>query len=237
MEILNPRLRPCAWLMAATLTLLASSGCSEFLSPDITSASITLNSPPDSLYTRDNAVTFWWEPDADIERFQLRITQQSGGSINLVFDTIFNDNSLALSFPDDQVYTWQLRGVNEGSQSAWIQRTLFIDRTRPEKATATHLDGDTIPAGATDSLAWYSADFPLAGARYPVGDSLVIFRKNDPTTVGARYYFAVGAPRVQAVSATAPSPFNGPGRYYWQVVSFDLAGNRQVSDQFQFVIQ
>jgi hypothetical protein len=222
--------------MAMAIALLSAS-CSEILSPDISNTTITVNSPVDSLYTAETAISFWWEKDTDIEQYQLRITTAGSGNVTLLADTTLAANTVSYTFSQDNAYRWQLRGVNEGSETAWQEGLFFTDYTSPDKATALHLDGDTIATGATDSLQWYSVDYPIAGVTYPVADSLLLYRKNDSVTVGARYYFGIQAARSIAISATAPTPLNGPGKYYWKVVTIDNAGNRKQSDQFQFVVQ
>jgi hypothetical protein len=215
--------------------LLTFASCSEFLSPDITNKVIVLNSPADSLYTASN-INFWWEKDTDIAQYQLRVTTATAGNLLLRVDTTLVTNTISYNFAQDAAYQWQLRGVNEGSVTAWTQRTFIIDRTAPDKATASQLDGDTIATGTTAFMQWYSTDLPIDGITYPVSDSLILYRKNDSITIGSRLYFSASAPRSLPITATSPAPLNGPGTYYWRVVTMDRAGNRKTSDQFQFTV-
>jgi hypothetical protein len=212
-------------------------GCTEILSPDITTHTLTLNSPNDSLYTAASTLTFWWEKDPDIEHYQLRITTQTSGSLTLIQDTTLVANTYSHAFTQDNAYTWQVRGVNEGSETDWHTGTLYIDQTTPDKATATHMHGDTLQSGNTATLEWYSTDYPLAGTTYPVKDSLYLYRKNDSTEIAAKWYYNTIDPRTLAITATTPSPMNGPGTYYWRIITIDQAGNRQSSDQFRFTVQ
>ena len=225
-----------SWALLLVVVFLFAS-CSEILSPDITDKSITVNSPVDSLYTGLGVVTFWWEKEDAIEKYEFRITNGSGGNINLVLDTSLIENSLAHAFFQDDVYHWQVRGKNEGSATDWIARDIFIDGTSPDKATAISFNDDTLLVGEIGSLAWYSSDYPLDGAIYPTTDSLYLYRKNDSVTIGAKFYFQENDPRDLPIASTAPSPLNGTGKYYWRVVTIDKAGNRQISDQFHFWVQ
>ncbi len=229
--------RPLRCIHCAILALLLTfASCSEFLSPDITQKAIVLNSPADSLYTT-SSISFWWEKDPDIAQYQLRITKAAVGNLTLYVDTTLLTNAISYTFPQDAAYQWQLRGVNEGSVTAWTPRIFIIDHTAPDKATASQLDGDTIAPGATALLQWYSTDLPIDGIAYPVSDSLLLYRKNDSVTIGSRLYFGGSVPRSLPITATSPSPLNGPGTYYWRVVTVDRAGNRKTSDQFHFTVQ
>lgn len=216
---------------------MAFSACSEFISPDISSKSILLHSPADSLFTSSETISFWWEKDDAIERYHLRITSGPSTNVTLVLDTLMVTNTLSLSFTPDVAYNWEVYGKNEGSETPHISRHFFIDQTTPEKATAAGLDGDTISGGSPDTLRWLSNDYPLSGTSFPVADSLIVYRRNDSATVGAKYFFADSLPKQLAFSSTNPAPFNGSGTYYWRVLTIDRAGNKKMSDYFRFVIQ
>lgn len=218
------------------LLVLGWSGCTEIFSPDISNTVVALNSPVDSLYTSEQDISFWWEQDSEIEAFQLQVTKGGNGNLTLLADTNLITNSVTYTFDSEGTYLWKVRGINAGSESAWSSASFIIDQTAPEKAFAQSYFDDTLGVNALDSLAWSSLDFPLEGIRYPTTDSLVIFRRDDSTTVGARYFLEADAPRVFPFSASSPLPFNGSGVYHWQVVSFDKAGNRKASDLFKITI-
>jgi hypothetical protein len=217
--------------------ILAASSCSEIFSPDISNHTLVINSPQDSLYQSSPNVAFWWEDDEDVSAYQFRLVQLFGGNQNLIMDSLLPGNSFSLSLEPNFAYQWQVRGQNEGSNTAWVGGVFWIDDTAPDKATALRMNGDTLASGQGDSLVWLSSDFPLDQIRYPVRDSLLIYRRNDSLNLGAAYLFDVQDPRVLPLTASSPSPFNGAGNYYWRVVTIDQAGNRQGSDLFSFVIQ
>lgn len=221
---------------ALTLTLFLSMHCSEIISPDISGEAITVNSPADSLYTSDQVISLWWEQNDDIENYNLRITTGPAGNLTLLVDTLMVANNVAYSLEADARYDWQVRGVNEGTETPWVARTFVIDQTSPDKATALNLNGDTLSGAASDTLRWQSLDLPIDGLRFPTTDSLVIFRKNDSTQVGAMLFFDEADSRELPVTASSPSPLNGIGTYWWKVVSFDRAGNRNESGFFKFEV-
>lgn len=217
--------------------LLLGLGCTEIFSPDIADATIEVQSPADSLYTAGEEIAFWWEPDSDIEQYQLRITQGAAGNVQLLLDTTFLPNSATYSFAEEGRYNWQLRGVNAGSESEWQPRSFTIDRTKPEKATAISFDLDSLPPNGSGSLRWASTDLPVDGLLLPVADTLRIYRRNDSSTLGARYYYPPAAVKSLAFDANGPAPFTGPGDYEWEVVTIDAAGNANTSRRFSFTIQ
>lgn len=223
--------------MGAFLLVLLGGGCSDFISKDVTDTVVVVNSPADSLYSAGTTVSFWWEGNADVERYQLRVTQGGNGNTTLVMDTMLVVNDLLVEFSPNHAYQWQLRGVNEGSNTEWVGGWFLIDQTAPEKATATGLNGDTVLVGGSGILRWESADLAIEGVRHGVADSLLLYRRNDSTLVGARFYYPIGAARSLVVNTAGPAPINGAGTYSWRVVTFDAAGNRKVSDRFQFILQ
>jgi len=228
-------LKPNLFLLA--LACLLGAGCSEIFSPDISDQPIQLNSPVDSLYSAETNLSFWWEQNSDVEGYELRITQGNAANLALLVDTSLVTNAIEYSFADEGLYQWQVRGVNNGSETAWSERSFILDFTLPEKALAVSFEDDTLTAGNAGSLQWSSLDFPVSGNLYPTTDSIRIYRRNDSTSIGARYFFDETDSRSLDFDSGSPLPFNGPGTYHWQVVSFDRAGNAQVSDFFKITIQ
>ncbi|MEM7036793.1 MAG: hypothetical protein AAF570_07435 [Bacteroidota bacterium] len=217
--------------------LLAYSSCTEIISPDISGETLTILSPVDSLHTDDTDISFWWELSEDVEQYQLRLTSGNTGNISLLLDTLMTANAVVFTLDPDHVYNWQLRGKNEGSETVWETGTFILDQTSPDKATALRMNGDTLNTGATDTIQWQSVDFPIDNLALPVRDSLILYRKNDSTTVGARIFFGEYEARELPITSTSPTPLNGAGTYYWKVVSTDRAGNRNESAQFKFTVQ
>lgn len=235
--MLTPKYKLPQAFIISLVSMLIMGSCSEILSPDIQLHTIAINSPSDSLYTSNNKVFFWWENDPDIEQYEFRITYFDNGNLILLLDSVTLDNKIEVDFAQEGIFDWQVRGVNEGSETNWIKQSLLIDRTAPDRATALAFDGDTLYAGLNDSLSWYSSDFQLNGITFPVQDSLLLYRKNDSITIASRVFFSEGSHRKFGISANSPSPLNGPGVYYWRIVSIDRANNRQTSNQFHFVVQ
>lgn len=232
MKMLN-KTRYLIW----SLLLLLGWGCQEIVSPDISNLQLTINSPADSLYTAEQTISFWWEADADVEQYQFRITEGVNGNVFLVLDTLMANNQLGLTFAGEGIFDWQLRGVNSGTESAWQSRSFILDRTAPDKATALNMDGDVLIGPASDSLVWASTDLAVSSRTFPTRDSLLIYRRNDSTTVGAKYFFGEEDTRSLTITSSSPAPMNGVGFYYWQVITFDRAGNRKASDLFRFEVQ
>ena len=216
--------------------LVCAMGCHEIFSPDIEGRVLDTYSPADSLFSAVGEVSFWWEDDGDVEAYALEVTRGPSGNRLLMVDTLLAVNSISYLFEEEDLYTWQVRGENAGSDSEWSGGTFYLDLTPPEKALALSFEDDTLGAGLSGTLTWSSLDLPLAGQRFPTTDSLRIYRRNDSLTLGARYFFDESAPREFDLSPTSPLPFNGPGTYHWQVISFDRAGNRSSSDLFRITL-
>lgn len=224
------------WLgaFALTGTLLGSSSCSEILSADIGEDSVIVNSPADSFYTQNTSILFWWEENRDIEAYRFQLAHPDFASPDELTDTSLFALKLTLTLGEGR-HTWRIQGDNESSETPFVTRTLFVDLSDPDKATATHLDGDTLAVGDADSLRWTSRDQPLDGVRYDVADSVYLSLVNDSTRFLEPAFIDFGEAKVYPAEDATGSL--GSGKYYWYLITVDQAGNTRKSNLFSFLVQ
>lgn len=213
---------------------LAGSGCSEILSADISGDSVVVLSPGDSLFTTKTSILFWWEENRDIERFHFQLANPDFDAPDELLDTAITGQKLTRLLTEGK-NVWRVKGDNEGSETPYITRTLFIDNDDPDKATATALDGDTISASSVDTLRWSSRDQPISGYRYPVADSVFLSLVNDSTRFNEAVFVDYNEPH-QWPASDAGSPLTA-GKYYWYLITLDKAGNTRKSDLFFFLVK
>ncbi|MEM6801469.1 MAG: hypothetical protein AAF696_08695 [Bacteroidota bacterium] len=119
------------FILMLFLFCLSIHGCSEFLVPELDEASLTINSPKDSLISKEGNISFWWEfhPDADI--YQLQVVSPDFDNPSFLFDTLLAQNTFQKKFIDAN-YLWRIRMQNEASSSPWQQRSFSVDSTYME---------------------------------------------------------------------------------------------------------
>lgn len=223
------------WLVFALLLLLTA-GCSQFISVDISSNTVNLYGPADSSYTSQGLKQFWWEEDVDVERFEIQVVTPDFQNPFLVFDTVMVGNTLEVEFTEG-VYAWRIRGVNEGSETQWTERTFVVDQTAPLVPTGIYPVGDTLDGTFTafDTLRWSSQDPPIDGFTFYVTDSIYLYQRNDSTIVSQRFYREFGTPAILEIDLQ--NGLSGSGNYWWQIISFDQAGNKRNGGLHRFYLR
>jgi len=225
------------FLVCALLFSLFLSGCDEIFSPDISLNQIEVIAPADSLYTSREDINFWWEEDSDVESFRLRIWEIDQLNRLPVLDSSLSNNRNTLQVNPNRQYWWEVRGENEGSESLWTEGSLVIDTEAPQKAAALSLNGDSLNQAGPDTLLWRSQDLSIPGAnrQFPVSDSVYLSARDDSSRFVFSAFWEAGEAKLWPIR-NPDVPLSGPGRFYWKVVTFDKAGNRQSSDVFHFDI-
>lgn len=213
------------------LYVLLLVGCTEFISPNITQNTITVIAPTDSLFTNRSELSFWWEQDSEVESYGFQMVTPDFTAPLVLLDTLISDDILTL-YLEEELYTWRVQGINEGSETSAVTRVLVIDQSPP--LIPVNLSPDTLTTGSQAILTWDSRDSPLGatGLTYPVEDSIRIFERGD----SSRVLVQASTDTQKQFPISVNLDLQGPGIYYWQVRSRDQAGNLRVSDQFHFVV-
>jgi hypothetical protein len=109
---------------------LTLSACEDFIEKDISNKTVSLLSPPDGYTTNTLVQTFWWEELDGAEHYRLQIAKPSfSNAQQLIIDTTITATNFTYQFLFPGTYQWRLKGVNNGSETAYITRTLTIDST------------------------------------------------------------------------------------------------------------
>ncbi|GEM_PF-686411 len=215
-------------------------GCTEFLSQSVDELFIPINSPIDSLYSRPDEVTFWWEDDRRAEKYRFQLVSPNFDNPFVILDTTLTDNRLSILLTEG-VYTWRIRAENEGSKSIYQQRVFVLDDTSPYGATASHpRNMDSLSIANYDfRLRWGSNDQPIDGFSFEVSDSLFLYSWKDSVLILVGEY---DREETEAREVDVSGEVSGilPGEslnYRWLVKTFDQAGNAKVSQTFEFLLR
>lgn len=208
--------------------------CMEFISPNISGLTIPIQSPPDSLFTDREMITFRWEASELAEKYHFQLSVQENAQEYLLLDTLLTENTIRLGLEEGS-YSWQLRARNESSASPFISRRIFIDQSPPMLPQAIFpMPGDSL-SPEEGILQWTSGD-RLGASTLAVQDSVYLYQWKNGWPV-LRKAFEVKA---QAEKAIPFSQINtngyqlSSGEYRWEIKSFDRVGNSSCSRLFNF---
>lgn len=177
--------------------------------PDISQQIIQLKSPQDKDTTNITTLLFNWEPlyNADDYNFQLYFEGDKVFTYTTEYDTI----TRSLTNGDGN-YKWEVRGQNAFSNTAYSNRTIYIDTTSPNKPSLIIPDINAILPDTIISFEWDRG--VVTGSS--IKDSLYIATDISMNNLIRDLY----------LSDTKYEDSLGPGDYYWQVRSIDKAGNK-----------
>ncbi|OFX68957.1 MAG: hypothetical protein A2X12_05480 [Bacteroidetes bacterium GWE2_29_8] len=178
-------------------------------SDDLTMQSIILLSPDDYDTTNNTNFTFNWEKlvSAYDYRFTIRNTSPDATQIlSVVLDTNSIDYVLG-----EGAFEWEVRGQNNTTNTIYSTRHLYVDLTSPNKPI------QLIPANnssVNDSIILFSWDRgQVSGSS--IYDSVFIYKDASKQTI---------LRSLKTITATYKDSL-GVGNYWWDVVSYDKAGN------------
>ena len=211
--------------------LLFCNACSEFISPDVKDEILVINSPKDSLFTRQNEITFWWEDHIKAENYHIQIASPDIASPLAIKDTITLENTYLHTFEEGR-YEWRVRMENNGSESAYQIRTFVIDNTSPITPEALNpLDSTYVNATSSLTLTWESLDYPIQDVSFPTKDSVYLYR-----VLGTELYpVAKAFFNFNVAKSWDISNYLDPTKeYVWKVKAYDKSGNGKLSEAFRF---
>lgn len=139
--------------------LIISFSCNDFIEKKITNDTITLLAPSNNTSTTQLTHTLWWERLDGAEQYNLQIVEGSFTSVTtFILDSITGNNTFDITlYPG--TFTWRVKGVNNGYETAYTTYTLNIDSTFDVSAQQILLSSpeDNYISNTTNiSLSWNS---------------------------------------------------------------------------------
>ncbi|MEZ4850695.1 MAG: hypothetical protein R3B93_19175, partial [Bacteroidia bacterium] len=211
--------------------LLGLSACSEFFSINIENQEIEIISPKDSLFVNKNHINFWWEENSDIESYQIQVVTPNFDNPTIIMDTILSGTALEMDL-DEGIYTWRIRGVNAGSESAYFYRLFVVDQTAPLPAQLLYPpDSAIVSLEDNITLQWKSRDPVINDLTFSVWDSVYLYRK-----IASQYLLVESFMLEENFSQMLDIHlFLEPSqKYQWEIRSFDKANNKALSPRYSF---
>ena len=101
--------------------------CSDIIEQNISNKQISILAPTDGYKTSISTQVFWWDELKGAEKYNLQIVRPGFSSIqNFILDTNVIGNKYTCSLVPG-TYQWRIKGVNNGSSTEYITRTLIMD--------------------------------------------------------------------------------------------------------------
>jgi hypothetical protein len=206
-----------SYLFAPTLfAVLLITACDDFIEKDISDAEVSIISPPDSFRSASIFQTFWWNELDGAESYDIQIVK---GTFSYVEQVIIDSSTSGTKFQyslNPGSYQWRIRGVNNGSNTSYITRTLTIDSTLNLSAQTVVLLSPSNNLFTNDSSVEFSWQelYNATEYRIQIIDSLSGSILTDEIITGPPYSFQ----------------FN-EGKYIWKVLAQNSISLSQYSQR------
>ncbi len=168
-------------------------------------------SPSDNLITNLTTFKFKWDTLGKADSYEFAVCQGAFNYSNVYYTSIVTKDSINYTF-NEGAYSWGVRALNSNSSSTFSARTLTIDLTAPLTPTNLIPQSDSVCRNAPLSFSWTRG----ANTGSTLKDSLFIYGNQTKTIVKKKL----------ALDNPLYSDSLGIGEYWWQVKSFDIAGNQ-----------
>lgn len=185
---------------------------------DFTTETAQLLLPQQEFNTNNSSVFFDWVdvPQATEYRWQLvqgTTVLRDENLINSDFNTVLNEGS----------FTWKVRASNGSENTDFSERQLIVDTTSPETPSPVAPLNNFTTINNTVDFDWDRTDRPGSVEI----DSLYLY---DDAGLSSLYA------KVRGVNKSATVTNIAPDTYYWNVVSYDQAGNQSTASQSSTLI-
>ncbi len=182
---------------------------------------VILISPKDNLNTNQNAQTLSWQSVEGATEYRIQIWQPDING-TLIKDEVINSTSLNFTFTDNN-FTWQVRAQNDTQNTLYFSRKLLIDTVKPNIPTLVSPADNTTESAGIISFNWVRET--IVGS--VESDSIFVYNNSELTNL-------IFKDKGQSLKFEKDLDKDS---YYWNVQSFDEAGNRSSkSSTFTFTL-
>lgn len=188
-------------------------------SDDLTNQPINLSSPSDLFYTNDPNILLTWEPNNAALTYNFELLKDLNGittisqESNIIESNFTPEETL---FEEDAQYIWRIQGANDNSQTAFFERSLFMDRVVPNTPILIQPDNQEEIEGLDVFFEWFIGQ-----------DTGTI--QSDLSTVLELSLDVNFTQIIDTIELSTESninyAFNDLDTYYWRVQLQDTAGN------------
>ncbi|MHA7843652.1 MAG: hypothetical protein ACX93I_10055 [Winogradskyella sp.] len=187
------------------------------ISEDLTNQNVILSTPSDNLYTNNTNITFTWNPLVNADSYTFEVLKNNNGQTTIYQESeIANTNSNIDSalFDIDAEYIWKVKAVNNGSETPYSERSVYIDRVEPNTPVLnTPIDNSTNSSLVTFN---WSNGTDTGNIQSSITNTIEI-------ATDINFNSILLSDDTQ--NNTYQYNFSNIGNYYWRVRAYDSAGN------------
>lgn len=202
---------------------------SVIFSDNLASQNVILTTPSDDLFTNNTSLTFTWESLEAANSYDFELLRNLNGIITVIQENT-ELNSIQIDsniYDEDAQYIWRVKAINNESQTAYSERSIFIDRSIPGAPTLISPIQNTIFETNIIDFDW------LIGS--DTGN--VQSERNSVVEFSELEDFETIIDTIIVTASEVSFTFNNSGIIYWRVVTKDIAGNTSAySETWSFMI-
>ena len=101
---------------------------------ELTEQNILLTSPPDQIYTNDKNTVYSWQGLNAATSYIFELGKNSNGTITILYTNASSETNHTVPetiFDEDATFVWQVKGINDFSETTFSERSIFLDTTEP----------------------------------------------------------------------------------------------------------
>lgn len=187
-------------------------------SEDLSNQSVALSTPSSNLYTNNTNFIFTWEMISTAKTYGFELIKNLNGEQTLIQQPELSSTNFKVEpdvFDEDAEYIWKVKAANETSETAYSQRSLFIDRVAPNQpALASPSDG----GATTKTVSFNWANGADSGnVKSAITNTIQISSDIDFNNI---------INTSNTGNNTYQYVFINSGTYYWRVKATDAAANK-----------
>ncbi len=189
---------------------------------DLSNQIVILQNPPDNDTANTTDKTFEWEPfyNAESYRFQLWKTSDPG---QILLDRTTTKDTLVYTVGEGS-YSWQVRGQNSQSNSAYQGRTFYVDTTAPSDPVLVSPSNNQNINTVSVQISWQARNDQGS----VIYDTLYLATDSLMTDLWLKQVQSTNQITIDTLSRRS---------YFWRVRSGDRAGNSSsFSDTRKFTL-
>lgn len=187
---------------------------------DLSGQSVALQSPSENLYTNTAITIFNWDAINTAEHYNFQLIKKTTTGEQTIFqETNIMSNAITIEaslLDEDATYMWRVKAVNTTSESAFSERSFYLDTTVPNQPSLSEPANENTVSPSIVTFNWTNGS-DTGAVTSEITNTLDIATDNSFNNI---------IHSENTVNNTLQYEFATPNTYYWRVVAMDAASNK-----------